>query len=416
MRLLITQPSFGRFWAAGLFAQLAAWSLHAVMLIHVFNLTGSAFATGLIPVFSALPSILLGPLAGVLVDRWNRQQVMLWSALAQAVLMFGAMLLATGTGTPLLYAIIALQSAFMTFSTPAENALLPTLVPASDLAPANSLNALNDSLGRIVGPAAGAWLLVQAGFIAALLASGLLYLAGWAVLLGLRHLDHRPTPTHPTETVASPWRAMRSSFTEGIATVRGSAVLTLLVLIPALYMVADVPLSAVLPAFMQDSVGVSAAVFGTTMSVRGVTGLLGGLAVVWLSRRVSEIWLLLTGLGGYGISIFLYGWANSLAVAVVLLVPIGLATAAYQTGLLTLLQRASQPATRGRIFALVGTINGFITLVVSITAGSMGELVGTRAVVMASGALHLFPLLVAVVLYRRLKTSEPVATIAQEIA
>jgi predicted MFS family arabinose efflux permease len=408
MRILLSNRAFLRFWSAGLFFLLAWWALHAVMLIHVFELTRSPFATGLIPVFSSLPGILLGPVAGVLVDRWNRQRVMAGSAVALVALLLLAVPFAGDIGAPALYAIIFIQSAVMTFFSPAENALLPTLVVETDLGTSNSLNALNDSLGRIVGPAVGAWLLVQFGLAATLVACAALYFMGWLMLIGLRDEHHHATdPTAPG--LGALYHSISDSFVQGLRYVRTIPMLILLVMVSALYMVADVPLSAVLPAFMQESVGVSAELFGSLMSVRGLTGLLGGLLIVVLSRHVHESRLLAGGLMLYGISIFSMGFANNVPVSILVLLPIGPAAAAIQTGLFTMLQKNSPPNMRGRVFALIGTINGVITLVASILAGGLGELVGTRAIVMASGALHLLPLLVAIAILRRatpLQTTE----------
>ncbi|MBA2776128.1 MAG: MFS transporter [Chloroflexia bacterium] len=395
MQMLLSNRAFARFWSAGLFFLLAWWALHAVMLIYVFQLTGSPFATGLIPVFSSLPGIVLGPIAGVLVDRWDRKRVMSGSALILVGLMVVTLPFAGDVDVSVLYAIIFVQSMVMTFFSPAENALLPTLVPIEDLTTANSLNALNDSLGRIVGPAAGAWTLVQFGFAATLVVSALLYLAGWALLIGIRHeQQHVPGPSEAD--IRSLVRSVLASFLEGLRFVRERPALFLVVAVFALFMVADVPLSAVLPAFMIESVDVSPEVFGSLMSVRGLTGLLGGLLVVILSRRVHETWLLAGGLLLHGLSFLTFGLANNLVGTVLVLIPIGPAAAAIQTGLFTMLQKSSPDAMRGRVFALTGTINGLIVLVVSVTAGGLGEAFGTRVIVIASGCLHVLPLLLVV--------------------
>ena len=132
------------------------------------------------------------------------------------------------------------------------------------------------------------------------------------------------------------------------------------------------------------------------MSVRGLTGLLGGLLVVILSRRVHETWLLAGGLLLHGLSFLTFGLANNLVGSVLVLIPIGPAAAAIQTGLFTMLQKSSPDAMRGRVFALTGTINGLIVLVVSVTAGGLVEAFGTRVIVIASGCLHVLPLLLVV--------------------
>lgn len=400
MRTLFSNRAFARFWTAGLCFLLAWWALHAVMLIHVFALTGSPFATGLIPVFASLPGILLGSVAGALVDRCSRQRVMAWSALGLVALLVLAVPLAGGGDVSLLYAIILVQAMVMTFFTPAENALLPTLVHEDDLRTANSLNALNDTLGRIAGPAIGAWTLVHLGFAVTLVASAILYLAGWGMLIGLRD-ERREAPEPSAPGILSLVRSVWDSLREGFRFVRARFALILAVAVSALYMVADVPLSAVLPAFMIESVGVSPELFGSLMSVRGATGLVGGLLVVMLSRRLHESQLLVGGLLLYGASILTMGLTNNVVGSVLVLIPIGPAAAAIQTGLFTTLQKAAPDAMRGRVFGVVGTLNGLVTLVMSFGAGSLAEVTGTRAVVVASGCLHLLPLLLAIRLLRR---------------
>jgi MFS family permease len=397
MNLLLTHRAFARTWTAGLAFMLAWWSLHAVMLIHVFTLTGSPFATGLIPVFSALPGILFGPVAGALVDRWSRPRVMTVSAAGLVVVMLGAIPLVSSWGVALLYLVIFLQSLAMTFFSPAENALLPSLVPATELRTANALNALNDSIGRIAGPALGAVLLVTFGFQAALAVAAVIYLVGWAVLRGLRE---PPVPVHDAPQELAPISSLWRSTREGLALLRKDQAITLAVLVWALFMVADVPISAVLPAFMQDSVGVSPETFGGLMSVRGLTGLVGGALVVWLSRRVDEGRLLIGGLVVYGLSIATMGVFNTVPVAVLVLLPIGPASAALYTGLTTIMQQVTTDANRGRVFALSGTVNGIVVLVVSFTSGSLATVVGTQAIVIAAGCLQILPVLVAIVILR----------------
>lgn len=284
---LLSNRTFARFWLAGLLFVLATWSLHITMLVYVFELTSSPFATGLIPVFASIPGIVVGPIAGVLVDRWDRKRVMAGGALILVGLLVATVPFANRIGVEALYAIIATQAVVMTFFTPAENALLPTLVRDDDLATANSLNALNDNLGRIVGPAAGAWILVQFGFAVTVATCALIYLLGWVSLLGVQ--PGTPEPVRTAHTRAStPWTIVAGvarEFRDGLAAVRTSRTLAIVVAVWGLYMVADVPFSAVFPAFLGDSLEVGPEALGLMLTIRGITGVLGGFLVVALSRR-----------------------------------------------------------------------------------------------------------------------------------
>jgi MFS family permease len=300
-----------------------------------------------------------------------------------------------------LYAIIVVQAIIMAFYTPAENALLPSLVREEDLAPANAFNAMNNNLGNIIGPSVGAFLFVQVGFAATLATCALLFLAGWGVIAGLSVPDQivaeRESPSSArTRGIGAILASVGRDIRVGLLAVRSRPVLLVAVAAFGLYTLADVPLTAVLPVFVGDSLGVGPAAFGTMMTIRGITGLLGGLAVAAVSRSIHEATLLAGGLLLYGVCIASWGIINTFTLGLLITVPVGLAAAAIQTGMYTLLQRYSPDATRGRVFGLVGTVNGTIMLGASLAAGGIGEVTGTRPVVILSGCLQALPLVLVV--------------------
>jgi MFS family permease len=390
MRQVFTNRSFVFLWSAGLCAQFAWWMLHTSMLVLVFERTGSAFATGLIPVFSSLPTILLGPIAGRIVDRWDRKRVMEIGSLTLAVLMAISLPIANDAPVAFLYAFIVVQSVVMTVMTPAENSLLPTLVQADQLKTANALNVLNDGLGRIVGPAIGSVILVQLGFAATVAVSLVIFVAAWGFLVGMR------TPAEVRQGHGTAWGApFREQIALVVQVLAGRGVLAVVVIVFALYMVADVPLSAISSAFFGESLHASPEQFGFMLSLRGVAGILGGLLILVVSRWLSEKTLLVGGLLMYGFAIAYLGVVNTYGIGLLGLILVGPAAAAIQTGMNSLLQRHAPPEISGSIFALVGSIGATIALVVSITAGSVAEVTGTRAVVIASGCLEVLPALVA---------------------
>ncbi len=396
MIVLLRNRAFLRFWLAGCFVVLSTWMLFITMQVMVFDLTGSPFATGLILVFTSLPGVVLGPLAGVLVDRWDRKLVMARGALALAALLLAALPLARDVSVGTLYTIILVQAVIMAFYLPAENALLPSLVREEDLAPANAFNAMNDNFGNIVGPSVGAFLYVQVGFTATLAVSATLFLAGWLVIASIPASSRKEASTSPSPAPEGLMQAAKSILRDlrlGLDAVRTRDVLLVAVAAFGLYTVADVPLTAVLPAFVGDSLNVGPEAFGAMMTIRGLTGLLGGVVIVAVSRRVHEATLLASGLLVYGLSIATWGTINTYTLGLLITLPVGLSAAAIQTGVFTLLQRASPPAMRGRVFGLVGTVNGTIGLGVSLAAGTLGEVTGTRPVVILSGCLQVFPLL-----------------------
>ena len=86
MLKVLRQRNFGLLWSAGLISMIGDWVLFISLPIYTYNLTQSTLATGIMFMVGTLPRILLGSLAGVYVDRWDRQRTMVVADLSRAVL------------------------------------------------------------------------------------------------------------------------------------------------------------------------------------------------------------------------------------------------------------------------------------------------------------------------------------------
>ncbi len=171
-------------------------------------------------------------------------------------------------------------------------------------------------------------------------------------------------------------------------------------LVLALIILADIPLSAILPAFVVGSLDAGEEGYGTIVSVRGVAGLLGGLLIASIGHRLHERTLVMVGAATVGAGIIVIGLAQSFVATLIVMVVLGPAIAALQTGISTLLQKNSEDATRGRVFGLLGTGSGLITLVASPVAGALAEVSSPPVVVVASGVLYLLAVTLIVAAFR----------------
>jgi MFS family permease len=180
---LLRQRNFGLLWSAGLLALIGDWAFYGAMPIFVLDQTGSIFLSGLIWTLIGLPQVFIGPFAGVLVDRIDRKRVLFIGTLAQAVA--AAILLLAGNAFGIWFAmgILLIQAIIYSIWSPAENAVLPTVVAEHELVTANSLNALNDNIARIVGPFVGAILYAWIDIRGIALVNAAAYLVAAALLL-----------------------------------------------------------------------------------------------------------------------------------------------------------------------------------------------------------------------------------------
>src|SRR5688500_1657841 len=123
--------------------------------IYVYERTGSALATGAMFVIQALPALLLGSVAGVFVDRWDRKRVMVVADLLRGLLLLPLLLVPATGAIWIVYLVGFLQETVSRFADPAFNAALPKVVGQEGLVEANSAWQLGSNGARLVGPPLG---------------------------------------------------------------------------------------------------------------------------------------------------------------------------------------------------------------------------------------------------------------------
>jgi predicted MFS family arabinose efflux permease len=396
MMRVVRQRRFALLWTAGLASLLGDWAFYTVVPIFVLDQTGSVFLAGMVWAVIALPSVVVGPVAGVYVDRWDRRRIMLWGNVAQA--MAATILAVAGSGPGIWIAMSALiiNASLAAMILPAENALLPTLVREDDLTPANALNAMNDNLARIVGPPVGALAYTRFGIegVAVLNAASFLVAAGLirAVVPDGEHQRARPERRVTGDGPEPIWKSLRS----GARIVQHHRLLGILVLILGLVALADGPLAAMITPFVATTLGKGADGVGAFATLRGVAGILGGIVIGQVGQRVRADRLLVVSAALNGLGFAAMALVQDFAVAcAILVVVIGPTHIGLHTTLMTLLQRGTEDAYRGRVFALVGAVTGALFLVGTVGGSAAGDHFSPAAVIVGSGLLFLVAALAA---------------------
>ncbi len=159
VRDLLRIHDFRRIWGAQAISDIGDGLTNLTLFIVVLGLTGSTAAIALVAIALAVPMILVGPIAGVFVDRWDRRRVMLVSDLLRAAIVLGFIVAVAADQLWLLYLLAVAHATVGTFFTPARMALLPLVVPEEGLLAANSLTQIDPGHRRgprgVGGRAAG---------------------------------------------------------------------------------------------------------------------------------------------------------------------------------------------------------------------------------------------------------------------
>ena len=155
---------------------------------HVYQLTKSAFALGLVGLFRGLPIIVCSLIGGVVADAIDRKRLMI---VTQTVMLVSAAFLTAGTLAGLesvwpIYLLSGMASAASAFDVPARQALMPTLVPAEDFPNAVSLGIIVFNIATIGGPALAGFMLAESGPAIIYGLNALSFLAVIAALIAMR--------------------------------------------------------------------------------------------------------------------------------------------------------------------------------------------------------------------------------------
>ena len=412
---MLANRSFALLWWGGLISMIGGWALQIALPVYVYELTGSTLSTGLIFMVGTVPRILLGSVAGIFVDRWDRRRTLIVTNL---LLFVGVLPLALVPATGflwLVYVVAFFQALVTRFFVPAENAFLPTVVEESQLASANALNALNDNLARLVGPALGGVVTGLVGLqgVVILDAASFLVAAGFVALVSAKPRPVQESNPEPSEVVNG-LKGVWQEWLQGLNLVKQNRVVTLLFVIIAITSVGEGVMSTLFIPFVTDVLRGEAVAVGWLMSAQAVGGIVGGVLITGLADRIAPRWLLgwgALGLGVVDLMIFNYPFLlPGIALALGLIAVAGLPVSALQAGLLTLFQTNVEDKYRGRIFGAYGTMVALLNLVGMGVAAILGDPFGVVPVINVQGVAYVIAGMVGLVfLQRRTASAAPLS-------
>jgi predicted MFS family arabinose efflux permease len=257
-------PDFRLLWVGGLVSSLGSWLLVLAIPAHVFLVTGSLRATGLTLAAEYLPQLILGPVAGVCTDRWDRRRLMiatnLFCAGAVAVMLLGT----AGGRYWVLYAALVAENSGLVLYWPAWQARTPAIVGTGPLlSSANALNSASSGAVRLIGGPLGGFLLAAVGIKWLICADAVSYLLAAAAI----------TMTSKQEGEHKASKTVRD-LVEGIGALRHEPVARALLPVTVIFLAANASLSAVLIPFGIQRLGGSEHT-GFLLSGLGVGYLIG---------------------------------------------------------------------------------------------------------------------------------------------
>ena len=387
--------NFRLLWLGQVVSQLGDWFDTIALYTLLHNLTeDSGRAIGLMLVARFLPSFFVGPLSGVVADRFSRRTILIVSDLLRACVVLGFLLVRRPDQIWMVYALTVLQLVFSTFFEPAKTAVIPSIVAGRELVAANAVTSATWSVMLTLGAAMGGFVTGWLGTDAAFVLDSLTYLAS-ALLISRVRFPSRASRPKSKLTIK---RALGLTDTaEGARYVwQRPRVLALLLVKPAwgagggILTLLAVFGEKIFPVAGRPAVGI-----GVLYAARGIGTAFGPI----LMRRVAGETRahMQTGIGVSflvaGIFYAAFGVATVFALAVVFLMIAHAGGSVVWVNSTVLLQRAVEDEFRGRVFAAELAL---LTLTMAASNYLTGELLdrfhlSPRAVTVGIGIFFMLP-------------------------
>lgn len=338
-------PDFRFLLIGDLVSNLGSWLLVVALPYRVFQLTGSATATGLALAAEALPALVAGPVAGVFVDRWDRRRVMIVTNLARGVVLAGFLLADRPDRIGWVYATLFAESLGTMFFRPAARALRPDVLGTGPaLAGGNALLGVSGGIVGLAGPPLGVVVLTVFGLPALVFADMASYLiaAGAVALTG-----RRPATARADATVATVLAELR----DGLRVITGQPVLRWLLPVCVAFFTANGVFTALLVPYMTTRFGSHPGAIGVQLSALGAGYLIGAPLGGRLARDRPPRLPLTVSLAALGACFAVLANAPSIPVAIIATGLIGPPASILLVTVETAIQRGSPSELLGRVGA-----------------------------------------------------------------
>ncbi|MBC8159989.1 MAG: MFS transporter [Roseiflexaceae bacterium] len=196
IQLLRENTPFRRLWYGQVVSQLGDWFDTIALYALLPRLTGSEQSVGLLLLAQFIPPALVGPWAGVIVDRLPRKLTMIATDLARALLVLLLLLVRDASMVWLIYLVVALRFTLSAFFEPARTAIIPAVTKREQLIAANAIGGATWSAMLAIGAALGGLVAGVFGTDAAFIINALSFLLSgaliWSVRVSETHLDGAP--------------------------------------------------------------------------------------------------------------------------------------------------------------------------------------------------------------------------------
>jgi MFS family permease len=360
---------------------MGTWITRIATSWLVYRLTGSAFLLGVVGFCGQIPTLVLAPFAGVLVDRHDRHRMLVWTQVLSALQSLALAILAfthvINVGWILVLQVA--QGIINAFDTPARQSFVVQMVDdPADLPNAIALNSTMVNGSRIIGPSIGGIIIAVAGEGWCFLIDAISY---GAVIWSLLEMRVPRAETHPRRH-----GSMVDELRDGFRYVSSFLPVRTALLLLALVATMGMPYSVLMPVVASRTFHGGPHTLGFLMTASGAGAVAGAL---YMASRRSVLGLgrvMVASTTMFGAGLVAFGLARSLWLALLILPIVGAGMMIEMASTNTILQTIVEERLRGRVMAFYTMAFLGTAPIGSLLAGVAATHIGVSATIILGGA------------------------------
>jgi MFS family permease len=354
------------------------WMQSLALALLVLRLTGSGSDLGIATAARFLPFVVLGPVGGLVADRYDKRRLLYLtqSASAGIAVLFAVLTALDAINVGLVIGLSLLLGSLTVFDNPARQSLIGELVPRERLANAVTLNSVSVNMARVIGSAAGGAIVAALGLTTCFALNAVSFGAVIVSLARMRRSEMAPVDRPPRQ---------KGQIRDGLRYTRRTPALLLPLLMLTITGMLAYEFPVTLPLVARGAFHGGAGTFGAMVTVMAVGAVVGGLIVAARGTPRRPGALAVASIG-WGLAILAAALAPDLAVELAVLPFVGYGSITFNSLSKTAMQLAAAPSMRGRVMALWAMAWGGTTVVGGPLVGWIGQTFGSRWSLIAGGA------------------------------
>jgi len=354
---------------------------YLALMWWVLERTGSTAAMATVAICSAIPSVILGPIAGTYADRIDRKRLLISMDFGRAILIATPAVLLWSNALQVwhIFVIAISLSTMSTFFNPTLSAFIPQIVETENLTRANSLTQLSFSISGILGPSLAGVLVAFIGTASVMFLDAISFLvSGTAILLIL---------VKKTEVVVAEKRKFLHELKEGFVYIKNEQFVFSMVLLASVLNFFAGPIGIYMPVMAKNVLNAGSEGFGFLASAISIGGLLGSLFLSLVKDIKSKGLVIIGGISFGGLLIALFGISTHLWASLLILGLVGFFFSLTNIVLAAVFQTKVPNQLQGRVFGTLNTVSMGLRPISLALAGVLSDLFKIQLVIFVSGVL-----------------------------